>query len=429
MSTDEHVSLPIIACGYLVILRGWLASDVDPFIRWLAHGEWRLLDAPWEGFRSETTAEQEKRDREWFTRQLEGGGESWLDRRAVIATANNVPVGWVSRYDEQDNPHACYVGIDICEDAYLNRGLGTEALGLWVRHVFSTSDVHKIGLETWSSNPRMIRVAEKAGFVRQGCERKVRQWQGEWLDRVQFGILREEWQERRGDEDTAAPEEMGAFFDARAAGYDAHMHDNIFPGHMLAQFYQAVSSPIEGTDEPLQILDLGCGTGLEIEALLQRAPNASITGVDLAEQMLERLRARYAGHMDQITLVTDSYLTMPLGRQAYDYVVSAMAMHHVLHDVKRELYDKIHAALKPGGKYIEADSVIPAVLEPYFLAEYHKEAAGLAQAQEGWYHIDIPFSIDTQRSLLLGAGFRDFEVLWQKDSSVSWNVAVYAATA
>jgi tRNA (cmo5U34)-methyltransferase len=118
-----------------------------------------------------------------------------------------------------------------------------------------------------------------------------------------------------------------------------------------------------------------------------------------------------------------------LGRQAYDYVVSAMAMHHVLHDVKRELYDKIHAALKPGGKYIEADSVIPAVLEPYFLAEYHKEAAGLAQAQEGWYHIDIPFSIDTQRSLLLGAGFRDFEVLWQKDSSVSWNVAVYAATA
>ena len=73
--------------------------------------------------------------------------------------------------------------------------------------------------------------------------------------------------------------------------------------------------------------------------------------------------------------------------------------------------------------------MIPAVLEPYFLDEYHEEAAGLPQAQEGQYHIDIPFSIDTQRSLLLEAGFKDFQVVWQKDSNVSWNIAVYVATA
>jgi AraC family transcriptional regulator len=123
---------------------------------------------------------------------------------------------------------------------------------------------------------------------------------------------------------------------------------------MCTQFYQAVSSPIEKTDEPLHILDLGCGTGLEIEALFQRVPNASITGVDLSENMLDQLRKRYVAHMDQITLVTDSYLTMPLGTQAYDYVISTLAVHHVLHDTKRELYRKIHAALKPGGKYMVA---------------------------------------------------------------------------
>jgi tRNA (cmo5U34)-methyltransferase len=429
VSQDKDVVLPVISCGYLVILRGWLPSDIDPFIRWLAHGEWRLLDAPWEGFRSETTAEQEERDREWFMRQLEGGDESWLNRRAVVVTPNNIPVGWVNRYDKQDNPHVCFVGIDICEDAYLNRGLGTEALQLWVNHIFSTSDVHKIGLETWSFNPRMIRVAEKAGFVREGCQREIRQWRGEWLDLVQFGMLREEWEERRGVGDTEAPEHMAAFFDARAAGYDDHTRDNVFPGRMFTQFYQAVSSPIEKTDKPLQILDLGCGTGLEIEALFERAPNASITGVDLADDMLEQLRTRYADHMGQITLVTDSFLTMPLGTQAYDYIVSTLSTHHVLHDTKRELYKKIRAALKPGGKYIEGDSVIPAVLEPHFLAEYHEEVAGLPQAQDGQYHIDIPFSMDTQRSLLLEAGFKDFQVVWQKDSDVSWNIAVYVATA
>ena len=429
MFTDADVAVPIIAHGYLTILRDWLTSDIDPFIRWLTQGQWRLLDAPWEGFRSETTAEEERRDREWFMRQLQGGDKSWFKNRAVIATPDNVPIGWVNRYGEKDNPHACFVGIDICEDAYLNRGLGTEALQLWVDHIFSTSDVHKIGLETWSFNPRMIRVAERAGFVCEGCQREIRQWQGEWLDLVQFGILREEWQKKMGVEDAEEPENMAAFFDARAAGYDGHMRDNIFSGTMFTQFYQAVSSPIEKTDEPLHILDLGCGTGLEIEALFQRVPNASITGVDLSKNMLEQLRKRYAAHMNQITLVTDSYLTMPLGTQAYDYVISTMAVHHVLHDTKRELYMKIHAALKPGGKYIEGDSVIPAVMERQFLAEYHEQVAGMPQAQDGQYHIDIPFSIETQRSLLLEAGFKDFQVVWQKDSNVVWNVAVYVVTA
>jgi RimJ/RimL family protein N-acetyltransferase len=197
MSKDKDAALHIIARGERVILRGWLASDSDPFVRWLAHGEWRLFDAPWEGFRTAMTPEDEKRNRTWFAQQLRRGDESWLGGRAVIATPESTPLGWVSRYGEKDNPNVCFVGIDICEDAYLNRGLGTEALKLWVGHLFGTLDLHKIGLDTWSFNPRMIRVAEKVGFVYEGRQREMRHWQGEWLDLVHFGILREEWQGSR----------------------------------------------------------------------------------------------------------------------------------------------------------------------------------------------------------------------------------------
>ena len=63
---------------------------------------------------------------------------------------------------------------------------------------------------------------------------------------------------------------------------------------------------------------------------------------------------------------------MPLGTQVYDHVLSGNAMHHVLHDTKRELYKRIHAALKPGGKYIEGDTVIPCEMEGQFIAEYHE---------------------------------------------------------
>jgi tRNA (cmo5U34)-methyltransferase len=202
----------------------------------------------------------------------------------------------------------------------------------------------------------------------------------------------------------------------------------VFPDATFAQFYQAVAAPIEPTGEPLQILDLGCGTGLEIEALLQRAPNALITGVDLSTEMLERLRERYSGHLHQITTVMDSYLTMPFGAQGYDYIVSAMTVHHLLREPKRKLYEKIHAALKPGGRYIEGDSVTPAQIESQFRAEYDQQLDGLPQVEAGEYHIDIPFSLDTQQMLLLEAGFRDFEVIWQKDSAAIWNAAVYVVT-
>jgi RimJ/RimL family protein N-acetyltransferase len=194
MSKDKDASLLIIARGERVILRGWLATDCESLVRWRAHGEWRLLDAPWFGYRTVTTAEQAKRDREWFMKQLNGGEDSWLNRRAVIATPDNTPLGWINRYGEKKNPHVCFVGIGICEDAFLNRGLGTEALRLWIDHLFATSDVHKLCLETWSFNPRMIRVAEKVGFMYEGRQREMRHWQGEWLDLLHFGILREEWQ-------------------------------------------------------------------------------------------------------------------------------------------------------------------------------------------------------------------------------------------
>ena len=152
-------------------------------------------------------------------------------------------------------------------------------------------------------------------------------------------------------EEMELPEEMGAFFDLRAAGYDDYLRDEVFTSTTFCEFYKAVSAPIESTDTPLNILDLGCGTGLELEALLERAPNALITGVDLSQNMLELLRARYSDRASQITLVAGSYLTIPLEPQAYDHIISVMANHHLLRGPKRDLYGKIRSALKPGGTY------------------------------------------------------------------------------
>lgn len=86
-------------------------------------------------------------------------------------------------------------------------------------------------------------------------------------------------------DDMERPEAMADFFDARAAGYDNHMRGYIFTETTFVQFYQAVAAPIAETDQPIRILDLGCGTGLEIETILRRAPNALITGVGVSSKM------------------------------------------------------------------------------------------------------------------------------------------------
>jgi RimJ/RimL family protein N-acetyltransferase len=179
--------------GKGVVLRDVFPSDVDTYIRWMTHGEWREYDAPWESMHAFATAEKESEFRKRFLERC--GNEPQDPRlRAVITTLGGEALGWVNRYSSKNPPDEWYVGICIAEDEYLNRGIGTQALSLWVDHLFASSDFHRLGLTTWSLNPRMMRVAEKVGFVHEGAQREVREWEGQRLDRVQYGMLRREWE-------------------------------------------------------------------------------------------------------------------------------------------------------------------------------------------------------------------------------------------
>ncbi|MFL7810719.1 MAG: methyltransferase domain-containing protein, partial [Anaerolineae bacterium] len=214
-----------------------------------------------------------------------------------------------------------------------------------------------------------------------------------------------------GEEENPRAEEMASFFDVRADGYDAHMEETVAS---FEEFYRAVASPIARTEAPIRVLDLGCGTGLEIAAILERAPNARIVGIDLSKRMLDKLRERYAARMDQITLREASYLDLPAYEEGYDYVLAVMTLHHLLPEAKRALYEQIYEVLLPGGAYIEGDYAVTPEKEEMLLRRYEVKAAEVGGAAEGSHHIDIPFSLETQRRLLAEAGFGEMEVIWQE---------------
>jgi RimJ/RimL family protein N-acetyltransferase len=204
MSKDNNQEYELIEKGDLVMLRTLMETDRAHYMRWQTQGKWRLLDAPWAQNVTEEKKDTESGKQQTNTqddsapkKQASIQDDSIPKKRAVIATLENMPLGWVNRYSSKNSQIVWFVGIDICEDDYLNRGYGTEALKLWVNHLFANSEYHKLCLDTWSFNPRMMRAAEKIGFIPEGSQRHMQFWEGEWLDFVHYGMLREEWENTR----------------------------------------------------------------------------------------------------------------------------------------------------------------------------------------------------------------------------------------
>lgn len=101
------------------------------------------------------------------------------------------------------------------------------------------------------------------------------------------------------------------------------------------------------------ILDLGCGTGLELENYFKFNPTATVTGIDLATKMLETLKSKFKDK--DITLINDSYFDVELGENKYDAVVSVESLHHFTKDKKSNLYKNIFKSLKFGGYFLLTD--------------------------------------------------------------------------
>lgn len=85
-------------------------------------------------------------------------------------------------------------------------------------------------------------------------------------------------------------ERMDAFFEARLDEYDEHMLSEI---EGAKEFYPFTASQLPSCPGA-SVLDLGCGTGLELEWYFAANPAARVTGVDLSRGMLSRLRSKFS---------------------------------------------------------------------------------------------------------------------------------------
>lgn len=198
-------------------------------------------------------------------------------------------------------------------------------------------------------------------------------------------------------------EKMDAFFEARLADYDSHMLTDI---EGAEEFYPFTASRLpEG-----EILDLGCGTGLELGYYFARCPGSAVTGIDLAEGMLQALKEKFPDK--NLTLIQGSYFDVPLGENCFDAAVSVESLHHFTAAEKLPLYEKLCKALRPGGFFVLTDYFAPTeALENAYRAEYLRlrDAQGITDGE--FYHYDTPLTVENETKTLLAAGFSRVEAL------------------
>lgn len=84
-------------------------------------------------------------------------------------------------------------GILIGDRNYWNKGYGTDAMKLLLKHGFETLNLNRIFLRVYEDNPRAIRCYEKVGFQHEGRMRQARFASGKFVDILFMGILCEEW--------------------------------------------------------------------------------------------------------------------------------------------------------------------------------------------------------------------------------------------
>ena len=202
-------------------------------------------------------------------------------------------------------------------------------------------------------------------------------------------------------------EEMAGFFDSRIDSYEEHMLKEV---DLAADYYIEIAGLIPATGD-LQILDLGCGTGLELDEIFKVNPDVWVTGIDLAGKMLEKLRQKHADKEDRLNLVLADYLEYDFGENIYDIALSVQTLHHFSHEVKIGLYGRIYAALEPSGFYIESDYVAPDQESEDFHFTENKRIRAEQGITEGLYHYDTPCTVENQVGMLKKAGFSTVETV------------------
>ena len=164
--------------------------------------------------------------------------------------------------------------------------------------------------------------------------------------------------------------------------------------------------------EARRILDLGTGDGRLLALVLDdlersERPATEAVAVDFSPAMLEAARKRFAG--DSRVTVIEHNMDAPLpvlGK--FDAVISSFAIHHLVHERKRELYTEVFGLLNAGGVFCNLEHV--ASPTPRLHEEFLQRIGFTVETEDPSNKL---LDVETQLGWLREIGFVDVDCSWR----------------
>jgi len=156
-----------------------------------------------------------------------------------------------------------------------------------------------------------------------------------------------------------------------------------------------------------RLLDLGTGDGRLLARVRAEHPESVAWAVDFSPAMLEAVGKRFGG--DPRVTIVEHNMDHPLPLLgSFDAVISSFAIHHLVHDRKRQLYSEIYAALNPGGVFCNLEHVASPTSR---LHEEFLERIGFTVETED--PSNKLLDVETQLAWLRKIGFVDVDCHWK----------------
>ncbi len=175
----------VFLMGEKVVLRGLEKSDLSGnYLRWFddeevcRHNSHHVFPYSFE-------------EMELFISSLSGKRDNLV--LAMVAKAENVHIGNIALQRIDHLSQTAEFAIVLGEKAFWGKGYAKEAGGLIIQHGFKALNLRRIYCGTNADNSGMIKLAKFLDFKEEGLRRQALYKNGQFVDVIEFGLLRDEW--------------------------------------------------------------------------------------------------------------------------------------------------------------------------------------------------------------------------------------------
>jgi RimJ/RimL family protein N-acetyltransferase len=144
----------------------------------------------------------ERLQAEYDTDVMKGG----RDGTSFAIEADEQFIGICVLFQFDNVAHTCALGITIGDKSYWGRGYGRDVLKLLLDYAFRFRNMRRVYLTVNSTNQRAIRAYLACGFVEEGRLRQHVWSDGHYIDLIQMGILRNEWEHMQAEAEDISTE-------------------------------------------------------------------------------------------------------------------------------------------------------------------------------------------------------------------------------